>query len=134
MTSAGPSTARPGGAGGRRGPRNEMATEGNGNGKTKWLAIAIPILAAATAVLGFFYGIGQRGGKITEVVDWKTETAPRIERMDSQGTTSFKLFHDEYLRRQVRQEEQMDKLQQEVHDKQMADLKERILTLERRQP
>jgi hypothetical protein len=103
----------------------------NGNGKTKWLAIAIPILAAATAVLGFFYGIGQRGGKITEVVDWKSETAPRIERMDSQGTTSFKLFHDEYLRTQSRQEDWIRKIEQDVHDKQMTDLKERVLTLER---
>jgi hypothetical protein len=40
----------------------------NGNGKTKWIAISLPILAAITGVLGFMYGIGQRGGKITEIV------------------------------------------------------------------
>jgi hypothetical protein len=104
----------------------------NGNGKTKWVAISLPILAAVAGILGFFYGVGQRTNKIAEVVDWKTETAPRIERMDSQGTTSFKLFHEEYLRTQARQEATMEKLRQEVHDKEMADLKERLLTLERK--
>ena len=92
-----------------------VAAQTNGNGKTKWLAISIPILAAVTAVLGFFYGIGQRGGKITEVVDWKTETAPRIERMDSKGTISFKLFHDEYLQpKQAQQYERIKDLEKEV--------------------
>jgi hypothetical protein len=104
----------------------------NGNGRTRWLVIAIPLLAAIAGVLGFMYAIGQRTSKIGEVVDWKSETAPRIERMDSQGTTSFKLFHDEYLRRQLRQEEEMDRMRQAIYDKQMADLKERILTLERK--
>jgi hypothetical protein len=110
-------------------PENEPR---NGNGRTRWLAISLPILAAITAVLGFFYGIGQRGGKITEVVDWKAETAPRIERMDAQGTTSFKLFHDEYLRTQARQEAKLIELEQQIHDRQMEDLKARIQTLERK--
>jgi flagellar basal body-associated protein FliL len=108
-----------------------MAEQGT-NGKARWIAIALPVFAAVVAVLGFIYGIGQRGGKIAEVVDWKVDTAPRIERMESQGTTSFKLFHEEYLRRQIRQEEQMDKLQQEIHDKQIEDIKQRLLTLERK--
>lgn len=104
----------------------------NGNGKARWLAIGLPIVVAAVGVLGFFYGVGQRTNKIAEVVDWKTETAPRIERMDSQGTTSFKLFHEEYLRTQARQEATMEKLRQEIYDKEMSDLKERLLTLERK--
>jgi len=109
-----------------------MAEQHNGNGKAKWFAIGIPLLAAITAVLGFFYGIGQRGGKITEVVDWKQETAPRIERMDSQGTTSFKLFHDEYLRTQARQEAKLIDLEQQIRDKQLEDLRARLQTLERK--
>jgi hypothetical protein len=109
----------------------EMA-EGNGNGKTKWLVIGLPLLAAIMAVLGFMYGVGQRGGKITEVVDWKNETAPRIERMDSQGTTAVKLFFEEYLRKQQRQDAERDEMKKEIHDKQMEDLKQRILTLERK--
>ena len=46
------------------------------NHKTKWLAVIIPILSAAFAVVGFIYYIGQRGSKISEVVEWKKEMAP----------------------------------------------------------
>jgi hypothetical protein len=107
-------------------------TNGNGNGKAKWIAIGLPLLVAIVGVLGFIYGIGQRGGKIAEVVDWKGETAPRIERMDAKGTNSFEIFHEEYLRTQKRQEDELERLRQEIHDKQMADIKERLLTLERK--
>lgn len=107
-----------------------MAAQTNGNGKTKWLAISIPLLAAVTAVLGFFYGIGQRGGKITEVVDWKTETAPRIERMDSKGTISFELFHIQYDKEQAQQYERIKDLEKEV--RQIEALKARVNALERK--
>lgn len=95
----------------------------NGNGH-KWLVISLPILAAIAGVLGFFYGIGQRGGKITEVVDWKTETAPRIERMDSKGTISFELFHIQYDKEQAQQYERIKDLEKEV--KQIEVLKARL--------
>jgi len=105
--------------------------EGNGNGKAKWFAVAIPILAAATAVLGFMYGIGQRGGKITEIVDWKNETAPRIERMDSKGTVSFELFHIQYDKEQAQQYERIKELEHALYDERVKDLKSRIEALER---
>lgn len=104
----------------------------NGNGRTKWVAISLPILAAVAGILGFFYGVGQRTNKIAEVVEWKNETAPRIERMDRSGTTSFDLFHQEYLRTQARQEDKLKELEQQIHDKQMEDIKQRMLTLERK--
>jgi hypothetical protein len=104
----------------------------NGNGKTKWLVWLLPIVSAFFAVLGTVYVIGQRTNKIVEVVDWKKETAPIIEKMNGEGTTSFKIFHDEYLRRQVRQEAEAEQLRKDIHDREMADLKERILTLERK--
>jgi hypothetical protein len=107
--------------------------EGNSNSRgSKWLAVIIPLLSAAFAILGFVYFVGQRGGKIAEVVDWKTETAPRIERMDAKGTNSFEIFHEEYLRKQTRQDSRLDELEKAIHDKEIADMKERILTLERK--
>jgi hypothetical protein len=109
-----------------------MADANSNSRSSKWLSITIPLLSAAFAVLGFVYFVGQRGGKIAEVVDWKTETAPRIERMDAKGTNSFEIFHDEYLRRQVRQESQLNELEKDIHDKEIEDLKERVLTLERK--
>jgi len=102
------------------------------NGRTKWIAIGLPLLIAIFGVIGFIYAVGQRTNKIVEVVDWKNETAPRIERMDARGTNSFEIFHDEYLRRQVRQEAELDKLEKEIHDREISDLRERILTLERK--
>jgi hypothetical protein len=102
------------------------------DGKTKWVTIGLPILIAVFSVAGFIYVVGQRTNKIVEVVDWKAETAPRIERMDSKGTLSFEIFHDEYLRTQSRQEEWLKKVERDIHDKEISDLKERILTLERR--
>lgn len=104
---------------------------GNGNGKTKWIAIGLPLLIAIVGVLGFIYGIGQRGGKISEVVDWKIETAPRIERMDARGTNSFEIFHEEYLRTQKRQEDELERLRQAIYDKRMDDLRSRIQALEK---
>jgi hypothetical protein len=104
----------------------------NSNGKTRWMVVALPLASAIFAVIGTVYLVGQRTNKMVEVVDWKKETAPRLEKMDGEGTTSFKIFHDEYLRRQVRQESQLDKLEKDIHDKEISDLKERILTLERK--
>lgn len=102
---------------------------GNGNGKTRWLAVSLPLLAAVMAVLGFMYGIGQRGGKITEVVEWKQETAPRIERMDSKGTISFELFHIQYDKEQAQQYERIKELESKIG--QIDVLKSRIDALER---
>jgi hypothetical protein len=90
------------------------------------------ILSFVGGVILAAYVVGQRTGKVGELVDWKTETVPRLERMDSKGTLSFEGFHDEYLRTQARQEAALTKLQEEVHDKQITDLKERLLTLERK--
>jgi hypothetical protein len=105
---------------------------GSSDGKTRWITIGLPIVIAAVGVLGFIYAVGQRTNKIVDVVDWKHDVAPRIERMDSKGTLSFEIFHEEYLRTQSRQEEWLRKIERDVHDKEMSDLKDRILTLERR--
>lgn len=110
--------------------RNTMTTtrNGNGNGK-KWIAISLPILAAAAGVLGFIYGVGQRGGKITEVVEWKNETAPRIERMDAKGTISFELFHIQYDKEQAQQYERIKELERKAE--QIEVLKARLDALEK---
>ena len=104
---------------------------GNNNHRTKWLAIIIPILSATFAVIGFIYYIGQRGSKIAEVVEWKKEMAPRIERMDAQGTLSFSLFHTQYDKEQAQQYEILKELQKEV--RQIDLMKQKIEALERAQ-
>jgi hypothetical protein len=104
----------------------------NKNGRGKWVAICTSVLSFLAAVIFGAYVLGQRTGKVLDLHDWKTETAPRIERMDAQGTVSFKLFHDEYLRTQERQEAKLLELEKEIHDKQIDDLKNRVQTLEKR--
>jgi hypothetical protein len=102
------------------------------NGKGKWVAIITSGLSFAAAIVFGAYVIGQRTGKVLELHDWKTETVPRLERMDAQGTLSFKNFHEEYLRTQARQEAKLAELEKMIYDKQMEDLKSRMQTLERK--
>ena len=109
-----------------------MPNDSSNNKSSRWVVIGIPVLSFVFTIIWVVYGIGQRTSKIVEVVDWKAETAPRIERMEAKGTNSFEIFHEEYLRTQTRQEAKTADLEKQIHDKEMAELKERILTLERR--
>jgi hypothetical protein len=102
------------------------------NGKAKWVAIVSTAVSFVVGIVFAAYVLGQRTGKVLDLSEWKTETAPRIERMDSQGTTSFKIFHDEYLRTQARQEAKLLELEQRIYDKQIDDLKLRLQTLEKK--
>lgn len=102
----------------------------NGN---RWLLIGLPLMSAVFAVLGTVYLVGQRTNKIAEVVEWKNDTAPRIERMDSKGTVSFELFHIQYDKEQAQQYERIKDLEHALYDKRIEDLKLRLETLERKQ-
>jgi hypothetical protein len=77
---------------------------------SKLLMIGIPVLTAVFAVLGTVYVVGQRTGKMNEVVAWKTDIAPRIERMDRQGSISFENFKTQYEKEQAKQYEQLEEL------------------------
>lgn len=101
------------------------------NGKTKWLAIILPLAVATFSVIGFIYAVGQRGGKITEVVEWKKEVAPRLERMDREGTLSFAQFHAQYDKEQAQQYERLKELEKE--GRQLDVLKQKVEALERAQ-
>jgi hypothetical protein len=95
-------------------------TTNHGNGK-KWIAVASTIISFVVGVIVASYALGQRTGKVLDLESWKNETAPRIERMDASGTISFKLFHDEYLRTQDRQEEMLKE-----HDRRLRELEKRV--------
>jgi hypothetical protein len=105
---------------------------GNGNGKAKWIAIVSGLLSFVAAVIFAAYVLGQRTGKVLDLQEWKSETVPRLERMDSKGTLSFESFHEEYLRTQARQEAKLAELEKELHDTQITDLRSRIETIERK--
>jgi hypothetical protein len=91
--------------------KNEMPEN---NKHAVWIGVArtaVSAIVAAGAVIFFF---GGREAKINDIVNWKSETAPIIKRMDTTGTLSFDLFHKEYLRTQERQEKKLEGLEQEI--------------------
>jgi hypothetical protein len=108
-----------------------MSNDETSNHKARWLAIVLPLAVAAFSVIGFIYAVGQRGGKITEVVEWKKEVAPRLERMDREGTLSFSQFHAQYDKEQGQQYERLKELEKEI--RQIEVMKQKIEQLERAQ-
>jgi hypothetical protein len=77
---------------------------------SKWLIVGLPLISAFFAVIGTVYVVGQRTANVTEVVKWKAEIAPRIERMDRQGSISFENFRAQYEKEQAKQYEQLEEL------------------------
>jgi hypothetical protein len=78
-------------------------------------------IAIVSAAVSFFlsaifaaYIVGQRTGKVLEIDSWKKETAPRLERMDAQGTLSQQYFLKTYSEEQGKQYERLKKLEEQV--------------------
>jgi hypothetical protein len=82
----------------------------------KWIGIWRYIISFLVGVIVASYVVGGARQKIADVGRWKEQTAPRIERMDSQGTLSFELFHKEYDRTQHRQEETLKELDKRLRE------------------
>jgi len=61
------------------------------------VAIISACVSFALSIVFAAYIVGQRTGKVLDLEKWRTEIAPKIERMDSVGTLSFehwKTAHD----------------------------------------
>ena len=89
--------------------------------KEVWVGIGKQVLSFVVGVIAAAFILGGARQRVNDVYQWKQEMAPRIERMDSKGTLSFDLFHQEYMRTQARQEEKVKEL-----DKQVRDLERRV--------
>jgi hypothetical protein len=79
-----------------------------------WVGIGKQILSFIVGVIAAAFVLGSARQRVSDLTAWKTKTEPRIERMDSQGTLSFELFHKEYERTQLRQEEKLKELEKEI--------------------
>jgi hypothetical protein len=79
-----------------------------------WADLAKYLASAVVGAIFASFVLGRNAQKINDVVHWKSEIAPRIERMDSTGTISFDLFHKEYLRNEVRTEKRLEALEAEI--------------------
>lgn len=86
------------------------------NGRHFWIGIGKQLLSFAVGVIVAAFVLGSARQKMADMQKWKDEVAPRIERMDRTGTTSFDLFHAEYLRTQHRQEESLKDLDKRVRE------------------
>jgi hypothetical protein len=98
-------------------------------------------IGISQAALGLFVGIvvsafifGRQAGdlrqKINDVVAWKTEAMPRIEKMDRGGSISFENFKTHYDLEQAKQYKRLEDLEKEIRHIQTIEL--RIDRLERR--
>jgi hypothetical protein len=77
------------------------------------------------AALGLFVGLivssfifgrstGDLRQKITDVVEWKAATMPRIEKIDRGGSISFENFRQQYDKEQALQYIEINKLKEQV--------------------
>ena len=87
----------------------------NGNEKhSTRVAIISACVSLALSVVFAAYIVGQRTGKVLEIDSWKRETAPRIEKMDLEGSVATKNFIKHYNQEQAKQYKRLDKLEEEV--------------------
>jgi hypothetical protein len=84
--------------------------------KTEWFGIGKQILSFVAGVIVAAFVVGGARQKVHDLVIWKEEIAPRIERMDSKGTVSFEIFEKNYDKQQERQNERLKELEREVKD------------------
>lgn len=98
-----------------------MAAQEN-NGRHLWIGVGKQILSFAIGVIVAAFVLGTARQKVADLNKWKDDTAPRIERMDRDGTISFSHFHKEYEKQQTRQ------------DAERKDLEHRVRELEKKNP
>jgi hypothetical protein len=84
--------------------------------KRLWLGAARTVVSGVIAAGAVIFFFGGREAKINDLVSWKADTAPKIQRMDTTGTLSFDLFHKEYERTQRRQEDTLKELDKRVRE------------------
>jgi hypothetical protein len=99
-----------------------MANE-NHRKHSLWMGVGEKVISFVVGVIVAAFFLGGARQKIStlgqEMADWKqewkSEHAPRLERMDRQGTISFENFHQAYLKEQAHQYERLKHLEDEVN-------------------
>ena len=84
--------------------------------KAVWFGLGKQILAFSGGVILAAYVLGQRTGKVNDLVLWRDAIAPKIERMDSVGSLSFDHFHKQYEKDQHRIDERLRELEKDVKE------------------
>jgi hypothetical protein len=84
------------------------------NNRHGWVGIWKPILSFFVGVIVASFTVGSARQKVRDLVAWKAEIAPKIERMDSVGSLSFDHFHKQYEKDQARIDDRLKELEREV--------------------
>lgn len=79
------------------------------------VAIISALVSLVLSIVFAAYIVGQRTGKVLEIDNWRKETAPRIERMDLEGSVATKNFIAQYEKEQAKQYERLKHLETEVN-------------------
>src|SRR4030095_570228 len=79
-----------------------------------WMGVGKQVLSFVVGVIVAAFILGRNSQRINDVVNWKHEVAPRIERMDRQGTLSFELFHQVYNTEQAKQYARLERLEDQA--------------------
>jgi hypothetical protein len=78
------------------------------------VAIVSALVSLVLSIVFAAYIVGQRTGKVLELERWKNETAPRIEKMDLEGSVATKSFIRIYESDQAKQYKRLEKVEDEV--------------------
>ncbi|HSW91704.1 MAG TPA: hypothetical protein VLG09_03605 [Candidatus Saccharimonadales bacterium] len=106
--------------------------------KELWVGVGKQILSFVVGIIVAAFILGRNSQKINEMIAWKqdvtnrwkADVAPRIERMDRQGSISFENFKTNYDKEQSQQYARLQKLEEEVNH--LETMKLRIERLEHR--
>jgi hypothetical protein len=81
---------------------------------SKWVGIWKPILSFFVGIIVASFTFGSRIQKVNDIVVWKNQIDPKIERMDSVGSLSFDHFHKQYEKDQARIDDHLKELDREM--------------------
>lgn len=106
--------------------------------KELWVGLGKQLITFVAGVVVAAFILGRNSQKINEMLAWKqdvtqrwkTDVAPRIERMDRGGSISFENFKANYELEQAKQYKRLDKLEDAVNHLETMNL--RIDRLEKR--
>ena len=105
--------------------------------KELWMGVGKQLLSFVVGIIVAAFILGRNSQKINEMIAWKqdvtqrwkADVAPRIERMDRQGSISFENFEVGYEKEQAKQYMRIQKLEDQVAHLETMNL--RIERLER---
>lgn len=82
----------------------------------KWFGIGRYLLSFIAGVIVAAFTLGSARQKVSDLVAWKEQIAPKIDRMDSVGSLSFDHFKATYEKDQLRINERLKELENDMKD------------------